>query len=100
GVAYDRRRIRCAPVSRVGNGCQITGVLGGATENGLLVKCVCRIGETRWPVTARFRFVKVRMENDVCAALSCIANRLRITPTFMTDHHTKPEFATFEHLSS
>ena len=45
--------------------CEVAGVLSGATENSLLVKRVCRIGEGRWSVTARFCFMKMRMEDDV-----------------------------------
>ena len=36
--------------------CEVAGVLSGATENSLLVKRVCRIGEGRWSVTLQFRF--------------------------------------------
>src|SRR5208283_2223670 len=87
---HDRRSGR-RPSARTVYTCEIAGILGGATQHGLLVERVRGVGKTRGHVTAGLAFVEMRVEHDLCATSGCPADRLRIAPTLMADRDTKCE---------
>src|SRR6266851_1778436 len=88
-VGPHHRRSGLRPGACTVYGCEIAGVLGGATQDCFLMERVCGVGETRGHVTARLGYMEMRVEHDVCAVPDGAPGRFRIAQTLMADRDTK-----------
>src|SRR5690242_13848004 len=95
----DRRSRRGARAGIIHAG-EVTGIFGGAAQNGFLVEAVVGVGECGWAVTARLGGVEMRVKDDLRAVTRGPSDRFWIAPTFVTDRDPERERAGPENAPS